>query len=74
MELVFVVLISSERISPDFPPVTFDMAVSNFAPKRFVPLYEILHQLVFKVASTAQGLSHKALLAIRKPASLLRKI
>lgn len=54
----------SEGIRPDFPPVTLDIAVSSFAPKRLTPSYGILHQLDFEARSADQGLSHNALLAI----------
>lgn len=44
----------SEGIMPDFPSVTFNIAESNFAPKRFVLSYGILHQLVLEVASALE--------------------
>lgn len=54
----------SEGMSPDFPPVTLEMAVSNFVPKRCSPSNGIRHQLDLDAGSAVQGLSHKALLAI----------
>lgn len=46
--------------SPDFLPVTLEIANSNLDPKRLTPLNGIWHQLVLEPASAAQGLSHRA--------------
>lgn len=54
----------SEGMSPDFPPVTLEMAVSSFVPKRCSPSNGIRHQLDLEAGSAVQGFSHNALLAV----------